>query len=234
MNHSNRWSTPREAVSHVPAGAQFFSTLDKKSDYWQLPLHPDSQHLTTFMTSWGRFKFLRVPMGLVSTGYEYCRRGDIALQGLENFDKVVDDILVYSETLEEHERHLRALLDLDRCREHGITLNAQKFCCAAAEVPFCGVTLSSAGKQVHYDKVAAIAEFPPPTNLTELRSFMGLVQQLGEFSTDIASSADPLRGLLKPSNSFCWTPDHHLAVIIATSVGTLRPISANNAANRRC
>ena len=175
-------TTPREAVSQVPTEAKFFSTLDAKSGYWQLPLHPDSQHLTTFMTPWGRFKFLRAPMGLVSTGDEYCRRGNLALQGLGNFLKVVDDILVHSETMEKHEQHLRALLD--RCREHGITLNEQKFFCAAKDVSYCGFNISAAGKQVHHDKVAAIADFPPPTNLTELRSFMGLVQQLGDFSAD--------------------------------------------------
>ena len=201
--------TPREAVSQVPTGAKFFTTLDAKSGYWQLPLHVDSQHLTTFMTPWGRFKFLRAPMGLVSTGDEYCRRGDLALQGLTNSVKVVDDILLYSETLVEHERHLRALLD--RCRDHGITLNEKKFHCAEKEVAYCGFNVSSAGKQVQHDKVAAIADFPPPTNLTELRSFMGLVQQLGDFSTDISSAADSLRGLLKPSNSFTWTPDHQVA-----------------------
>ena len=57
--------TPREAISHVPTEARFFSTLDAKSGYWQLPLHPDSQHLTTFITPWGRYKFLRAPMGLI-------------------------------------------------------------------------------------------------------------------------------------------------------------------------
>ncbi|XP_043234479.1 uncharacterized protein K02A2.6-like [Amphibalanus amphitrite] len=111
--------TPREAVSQVPTEAKFFSILDAKSGYWQLPLHPDSQHLTTFMTPWGRFKFLRAPMGLISTGDEYCRRGDLALQGLDNFVKVVDDIMIYSKTLEEHEHHLRALLD--RCRALQVT-----------------------------------------------------------------------------------------------------------------
>ncbi|XP_043223982.1 uncharacterized protein K02A2.6-like [Amphibalanus amphitrite] len=201
--------TPREAISQVPTDARFFSTLDAKSGYWQLPLHPESQHLTTFITPWGRYKFLRAPMGLISTGDEYCRRGDIALQGLNNFVKVVDDILVYSKTLEEHERHLRALLD--RCREHSITLNEKKFFCAVEEVSFCGFTLSLAGKQVQPGKVSAITEFPPPTNITELRSFMGLVQQLGDFSKEISSTAEPLRGLLKPSNSFIWTPDHQAA-----------------------
>ena len=79
------------------------------------------------------------------------------------------------------------------------------------EASFCGFTLSPAGKQVQPGKVTAITEFPPATNITELRSFMGLVQQLGDFSRDISSTAEPLRGLLKPSNSFIWTPDHQAA-----------------------
>ena len=202
-------STPREAVSSIPVNSRIFSTLDAKSGYWQLPLQESSQHLTTFITPWGRFKFLRAPMGLVSTGDEYCRRGDLALQGLDNIVKVVDDILVYDETLEDHADRLRAVLT--HCRQHGITINEKKFRCAQDEVLFCGFSLSSAGKEIDPGKVAAITDFPTPTNITELRSFMGLVQQFGDFSTEISSAADALRGLLKPSNAFVWTPDHQTA-----------------------
>ena len=201
-------ATPRDAVSGIPANAKIFSTLDAKSGYWQIPLQESSQHLTTFITPWGRFRFLRAPMGLVSTGDEYCRRGDLALQGLDLI-KVVDDILVCDDTIEEHALHLRALLL--QCRQHGITINQKKFCCAQNEVFFCGFSLSSAGREIDPGKVAAIADFPAPTNITELRSFMGLVQQFGDFSTEISSAADALRGLLKPSNAFVWTPDHQTA-----------------------
>ena len=198
--------TPREAVTSIPVSAKIFSTLDAKSGYWQIPLQESSQKLTTFITPWGRFKFLQAPMGLVSTGDEYCRRGDIALQGLDHTTKVVDDILVHDETIEEHAARLRALLT--RCREFSITINEKKFCCAEEEVSFCGFSVSSAGKKIDPGKITAITDFPTPTNITELRSFMGLVQQFNDFSTDISSTADALRGLLKPCNAFVWTPDH--------------------------
>lgn len=217
--------TPRDAVTQVPSSARFFSTLDAKSGYWQLPLDVDSMSLTTFITAWGRFKFLRAPMGLVSTGDEYCRRVDLALQGLGNFVKVVDDILVFSDTLEEHERHLRAVLD--RCRDHGITINREKFSCATGSVSYCGYTISSTGKQADPRKVAAIAEFAPPTNITEMRSFMGLVQQLGDFSSDVSTAAEPLRALLKPSNAFIWTPDHQAAFQSVKTALSSPPILAH-------
>ncbi|XP_064098647.1 uncharacterized protein LOC135209800 [Macrobrachium nipponense] len=56
--------------------------------------------------------------------------------------------------------------------------------------------------------VRAIAEFPKPQNITDLRSFMGLTNQLGSFSSAIAAAAQPLRDLLKPRNEWCWTPQH--------------------------
>ncbi|XP_043188392.1 uncharacterized protein K02A2.6-like [Amphibalanus amphitrite] len=202
-------STPREAVSNISVNAKIFSTLDAKSGYWQLPLQESSQHLTTFITPWGRFRFLRAPMGLVSTGDEYGRRGGLALQGLNNVVKVVDDILVHDETLEDHAQHLRAVLT--RCRQHGITISEKKFCCAQDEVAYCGFNLSSAGRQVDPGKITAITDFATPTNITELRSFMGLAQQFSDFSSEISSAADALRGLLKPSNAFVWTADHQEA-----------------------
>ena len=128
-------ATHREAVLQVSDGVRFFSTLASRVSGHEIRLlatvsappqpAPDDPDDITGLD----LKFLRSPMGLVSTGDDYCRRGDFVLRGLENFVKVVDDILVYSETLKEHKRHLRALLD--RCREHWIPFNAQKFFCAA-------------------------------------------------------------------------------------------------------
>ena len=98
-----------------------------------------------------------------------------------------------------------------RCREHGITVNKRKFVFAVAETAFCGYNLSSAGIAADSAKLRAISEFPAPTNITELRSFLGLVNQLGDFTADIASHAEALHDLLRPRNTFCWTPTHEAA-----------------------
>ena len=113
--------SPKDAVACISGKARFFTTVDAVQGYHQVPLHEDSQHLTTFVTPWGRFKFLRGTMGLNATGDEYNRRSDEAVGGFLNTVKVVDDLLVYEETFEEHVERVRNMLQ--RCREHQITLS---------------------------------------------------------------------------------------------------------------
>ncbi len=200
--------TPKDAVE-LPRTARKFATLDAKTGYWQIILDAESQELTTFITPYGRFMFLRNPMGLASAQDEYCRRGDEALAGLANLRKVVDDILVYGETNQEVLDSVKAVLE--RCREHKITLNRKKFKFCQEEINYVGYKVSGDGVRADEGKLAAIADFPQPTNLVELRSFMGMVNQFGDFTTGIAAAAEPLRGLMKPKNVFLWTEDHEAA-----------------------
>ena len=190
--------TPRDAVSQISPGASLFTTMDALSGYWQIPLAEESQALTTFITPWGRYRYLRAPMGLRSAGDEYDRRGDMAFSGISHLAKIRDDILTWDTSFSEHVHRVRQVLL--RCREHGITLNKRKFVFAVADTSFCGYNLRPAGIAADPAKLRAISEFPAPTNITELRSFLGLVNQLGDFTADIASSAEDLRGLLRPKN----------------------------------
>ncbi|XP_037800629.1 uncharacterized protein LOC119595591 [Penaeus monodon] len=177
-------------------------------DYGKIPLEEQDQHLTTFITPYGCFCFCRGPMGFAATGDEYCHRGDIALDGVQQYVKVVDDVLLWDENYASHLQHVQVLL---RCCAHGITMNADKFVFTAPKVSFCGYILSGNGIAAEEEKDRAIAEFPKPANLTDLRSFMGLVNQLAEFTPAIAESAEVLRPLMSPKHAFIWTPDHDAA-----------------------
>ena len=84
--------TPHEAVSSIKKGSRFHTTLDAKSGYWQILIAEEDQELTCFITPWGRYKFLRAPMGLAISGDEYNRRGDEALQTATNTVKVVAEL----------------------------------------------------------------------------------------------------------------------------------------------
>ncbi|XP_064081863.1 uncharacterized protein LOC135198221 [Macrobrachium nipponense] len=148
-------------------------------------------------------------MGFAATGDAYCYRGDLALQGMKKCVKVVDDILIFDDDLLTHYHRIHELLT--RCRKNGITLNKEKFTVAETRVNFCGFTLSEEGIAADPGLVAALQDFPTPSNLTDLRSFMGLVNQLAEFTPDIALTAQPLRPLMSPKRSFLWTPDHDQA-----------------------
>ena len=85
--------------------------------------------MTTFITPYGRFKYLWSPMGFAATGDDFCGRGDTALQGITNCIKVVDDVLIYDEELLPHIHRVNNVLV--RCLVHGITLNAEKFALAS-------------------------------------------------------------------------------------------------------
>ena len=134
-------------------------------------------------------------MGLSSTGDEYCRSGDIVIAGLSNVEKVMDDVIVFDDNFNQHVDRVRALLL--RCREHGITLNPDKFKLSEKEVQCVGFTINAQGVSTDPDKLKAIAEFPIPRCLTDLRSFMGLINHLGDFTTEVSTTADKLHELLK-------------------------------------
>ena len=174
--------SPSEVVSNIAPSSKFFTTLDAVKGYWQVPLEEKSQILTTFITSYGRFKFLRAPMRLSSSQDEYCARGDAALQDIDRVEKVVDDLLVHSRTPQEN---LKTTLNvLGRCRKQGITLNPEKFEFLQSSEDYVGYRVSCGGVKVDSKKLEATQNFPAPTNITELRSFMGLANQLVDFQAN--------------------------------------------------
>ncbi len=74
--------TPRDDVAEIAKDARFFTTFDAANGYFQIPLHPSSQHLTIFITPWGIYKFLRASIGLCSSSFEYNRRADVAFHSV--------------------------------------------------------------------------------------------------------------------------------------------------------
>jgi len=161
-------------------------------------------------------------MGLISAGDEYCRRTDEALGGLPNIVKSVDDILVFGDNEQGHLNDVRQFLL--KCRENKITLSRKKFVIGVEKCSWGGFTVSGEGVAADPAKVSAISDFPRPTNITALRSFFGIVEQLGDFSYDISSAAGPLRPLLSPKNEFIWTVDHDTAFEAVKKALTSPPV----------
>lgn len=125
-----------EDVTSKLAGAKFFSILDARSGYWAIKLSEESSLLTTFNTTFGRYRFLRLPFGIVSAQDEFQRRVDETYEGLRGVAGIVDDIVVFGKTKEEHDRNLRAMLS--RTRERGMRLNPEKCCICVPEVSYIG------------------------------------------------------------------------------------------------
>ena len=155
--------TPNDAVADINQKcAKYFDALQ---GYHQCPLDKHSQLLTTFMTPFGRYKFLRAPFGICSISEHYNRRMDEALQGLSNFRKIVDDIVIYDDELTKHVEHVRRFLA--RCAEKGISLHRDKFKFAQKAVTFAGFELSQDGYKLDSSLLQAVRDFPMPSTVTE-------------------------------------------------------------------
>ena len=166
---------PSEVVASIPPGMRFFTTLDSRHGYWQIPLDAESSRLTTFITHWGAYRFRRNVMGLISAGDEHNRRGDEALAGLGNVQKVVENVIIYDTDLDTHLHRVCEVIR--RCFELGITLHPGKFVFGAPSASYCGFKVSADSYRVDDHLVKALSSFPVPTNRTDIRSFCGLVQQ---------------------------------------------------------
>ena len=171
-------------------------------------------------------------MEFSATGDEFCRRGDTALEGIGNCAKVIDDIIVWDEQYDDHMKRMREILL--RCRKHKITVNRANFVFASPAVQYCGCGVSEDGISADEDKVKAVKVFPTPANITDLRSFMGMVSQ-SSFSPAIAPTADALGSLLRPRNEFVWCPKHQQSFecCVSASARPFRPCSPYHSPNGR-
>lgn len=202
-------TTPYEAVHNVAPGARWFSVMDAKNGYHQILLDKEAQDLLCFITPWGRYKFLRGPQGFIGTGDKHNYEGDRILSGVQDTSKVVDDIITANITFYEHLE--RVVEVLQRCRDGGITLSPKKFKFAETEVKYVGYIVGREGIKADPAKLKAIQEYPKPSNIHELRSFDGMINQIGHFTTELTEARGVIRELRSKKNVFTWGKEHDKA-----------------------
>ena len=145
------------------------------SGYWHLKLDEASIKLTTFQTCFGRFRFLRLPFGVSTSAEIFQKKLTQTLQGLKGVICFVDDIIIHGENEKDHDENMKNFLN--RCKEEGkiIKLNEKKTFKKVNFVSFMGHKISKQGLEVDESKVKAISEFPNPKNVSQLRTFLGMV-----------------------------------------------------------
>ena len=187
--------------------ARIFSTLDLKSGYWQLPIHPLSMEKTAFICHLGLYEFTRIPFGLANAPAVFQRAMNTVLAGLLGKTCMVylDDIVIFSKTEEEHERHLEEVFS--RLRQAGLRLKPKKCYFGLKEIQLLGYIISQNGIRADPEKTQAIASLRPPTDVKGVRSFLGMAGYYRQCVPDFAKVAEPLHKLLRKNTIFEWGAD---------------------------
>ncbi|GBG92551.1 hypothetical protein CBR_g55945 [Chara braunii] len=170
------------------ADNRFFTKIDLRSGYHQIRVAAADQPKTAFRSRFGHYEFTVMPFGLTNAPATFQRpMNDIFRDILEQYVLVyLDDILVYSPTLEEHLKHLRDVLD--HLRRHGFYAMLSKCRFAQHKVDFLGHYVSDQGLHMDDAKITAIAEWPAPTSAKQLRSFLDLTSYYSNFIQGYASA----------------------------------------------
>ena len=194
----DKYPIPRiDTILDALRGARIFSSLDATSGYYQIAMDPKDIEKTAFSWRHGLFEYTRMPFGLCNAPATFQRAMDHIFKK-ERFKFVIpyfDDIIIYSETPEEHQEHLKIVSG--RLKAAGVALNKKKCKFARPEILILGHVIAEGIVKPDPEKVRAINEFNRPNNIKELRSFLGLANYCRAFIPMFAAIAGPLFNLLK-------------------------------------
>src|SRR5215216_717700 len=186
-------------------GAYVFSKIDLQSGYFQLKIREQDIPKTSFTTRYGSYEYTVMPFGLTNApSYFMNMMNKVFMEFLDKFVVVfINDILIYSKSKEEHEGHLRLILE--KLREHKLYAKFSKCEFWLEEVGFLGHVMTKDGVAVEPAKVSAVTEWESPKNVKEVRSFLGLAGYYRRFIENFSKVAKPMTELLKKDKKFAWS-----------------------------
>ncbi len=194
-----------DIIDHV-GRAKFISTIDLTRGYWQVPLAEGARTRSAFATPFGLFQFKVMPFGLQGAPATFQRLMDKVIRGLGDFSAAyLDDLIIFSESWEEHLYHLRTVLD--RLRESGLTAKSKKCQLGMSYCVYLGHIVGNGTVQPEQSKIAAVRAMDVPRTKKEVRTFLGLTGYYRRFIPSYASIATPLTDLIRKSlpNKVVWT-----------------------------
>ena len=208
----NKITTPCvQVIPHIESclqklsGAKLFTSLDLAQAYHQMPLHAADRAKTTVTTEFGLFEYQSCPYGLQGLPHSFNRAVAMALSGVsvDVYVQYFDDILVLAKDMNEMKSNLRAIFQC--LQDAGFTLSLRKIRLCQREVKFLGFLVSSEGVACDPEKTRLIRDWPQPTTVKQVRSFLGLASYVRKFIPRFAELAKPLTRLTEKGVPFVWT-----------------------------
>ena len=180
------------------------TVTDAWNGYHSVPLRESDRHLTTFITPFGKWRYTRAPQGFLSSGDGYNRRFNSILADFVRKERCVDDTVFYDDDLSQH--WWRTMEFLTLVGQSGIVLNPEKFQFANRSVDFAGFRISESTVEPLPKYLNAIRDFPAPKNITDVRSWFGLVNQVASYA-QLRDLVAPFKQFLSPKRKFEWSDE---------------------------
>ncbi|UYV76686.1 K02A2.6-like, partial [Cordylochernes scorpioides] len=196
-------------VLHSFFGKSIFSKIDLSSAYHQILLDEESQKLTVISTHKGLFKYKRLPFGIKSGATIFQRTMDNIFSGLKNVIIYLDDILIASSDVNEHISDIETVMN--KLSDFNFSINKEKSLFFVDEINYLGHRINKNGIYPLEDKLDSIKKCPKPSNISELKSFLGMLSFYSKFVRNLSIQANPLFSLLKRSYNWNWKNEHDQA-----------------------
>ena len=181
-----------------------------KDAYWHVKLTPESSLLTSFHTPWGRKRFLRMPFGISSASEIMQKRNEETFGDINGVHVIADDLIIAARDEQEHDRILRTVLQ--KAREKGVKFNKNKIQFKVSTVTYMGYVVTANGLQPDEQKIVAVVDMPPPTDVSSLQRLLGMSRYLSQYIPNESTITAPLRELLKKNADWKWTKSHDTAL----------------------
>src|SRR5277367_3572717 len=185
------------------SGGIIFSKIDLHSAYLQFQLSPESKHLTTINTTFGLFEYNCMPFGICSTSAIFQREMDKLFSGISGVSVFQDDIVCTGKTVHEHNETLNEVLS--RLDSVGLTVKESKCRFGVDSVKYLGHIIDKDGLRPIPDRVEAIAAMPPPENVSQLKSLLGMINYYAHFIPRVSTVLAPMHQLLKKNKRWEWS-----------------------------
>ena len=205
-------------------GAKVFTKLDLKSAYNLVRIKEGDEYKTAFRTRYGHFEYLVMPFGLKNAPATFQHFiNDVLSDYLDDFViSYIDDILIFSNNIEEHHEHVAKVLK--KLLDNNLYVKLEKCEFDVPETTFLGYVISKEGMKMDKDKVKAILDWPIPSNVKEVQSFIGLCNYYRIFIKDFTKIASPLHKLTRKNVPFNWGPEQQKAFDKLKELFTSAPI----------
>ncbi|UYV80283.1 K02A2.6-like [Cordylochernes scorpioides] len=194
---------PAELLHEIPK-AKYYTVLDVKSAYWHIPVAKECRDLLVMTTPFGKFRYNRLPFGLKISAQIFVEKmTNIFRDSFQNIT-YVDDLLIYADTIQEHNKKLKGILE--KAKEKNIKFDLTKAQICLTKVRFLGHVISQNGIDPEPNKIDKLITFKRPEDKKSLQRIMGLYNYLEKFIPNLAASTSNIRGILRKNVVWHWGP----------------------------